>query len=353
MPRVPRPILIALLAAAALSAGPGCQRFRDRWKARFNPPEPTTDAIIAAPIPPGAEPARHDPGLEVAVWTVDDPRFTAARLLAPYIHNAVPMPEQDRAAWRALGLRLIAVPTTQIDPLLLASRPITPVQRQRFGQLFSWTPIARGPAIPEGVPAPLGPLPAGRPRLIARSWIEPDLSSGRLVQTVRTELAIQIESDRPALPSLERFGEPRSIADAGDILQTSITSLLADGSQAFVIVGEDPDIAFDRLPEIAPRPQPVPAAPPGPSGSDAQGQPTDTAPAGNPPQQPAQTPATGAPEIPLGPVPPRVRTIGERMLSSPGVPPRRGRAGQPPRKVFLVLIPRPALPTPLPGPAAP
>ena len=253
-----------------------------------------------------------DPGLEVAVWTCDDTAFAASRVLARYESRPVPISVGERAAWRQRGIRFVAVPVEEIDALARSTRPLSPVQRQRFGQLTSWAAVVRGPAIKAGAVGPGGAIPAGKPRLIARAWIEPDLSSGVMRRVVRIEAGVQIETGR--LPNLLRDSETLgTVSDDGVLVEGLLASFAADGGDAIVLVGESPAINWASLPGEAE------------DGSGTGLEPvsqTDPARAG------------------MGPSEPMPRSVGEHMLAADAIPARGGRPGVPPRKVLVVLIPR-------------
>jgi hypothetical protein len=138
-----------------------------------------------------------------------------------------------------------------------------------------------------------------------------------------------------------------AITDAGVIVEPSLTSLTADGRMAIVIVAEDPGVDYAGLPEVVTRPDPLTAGSNGPARGDGSVPVTES------PSSPAAfSDATGGGG--LGPTPPRERTLGERMLSSPGVAPSGGRPAQGPRKVFVVLVPQTggAAPQAVPAPAS-
>lgn len=247
-----------------------------------------------------------EPGLEVAVWTCDDSGAGASRVLAVHADRPVPIDSAVRARWQARGLRFVAVPMSEIDSLASSTRAISPVQRQRFGQLTAWSAVVRGPVIPSGSSGPIGPLPSGKPRLIARAWVEPDLSAGVLRRVVRIELGVQVEIGRLA-SLLENADSLGTISDDGELLDGLLTSFVADGENAIVLLGESPLMDWGVL-----------------SDSSAL----------------VDEGATQAPSDPLGPSEPVRRSVGERMLTAEGSPPRNGRPGAPPRKVLIVLIPR-------------
>jgi hypothetical protein len=207
-------------------------------------------------------------------------------------------------------------------------------------------------------------LATGRPRLIARAWSEPDLSSGTLGAVIRTELTIQIETGRKDFGRIENGGiengriensgvggfspDPsgrRTIGWDGPIVEMLLTALVGDGSTAFVIVAESPSIDWNDLPALAAVPGPDdrtnPAAPPGPNPMDGTASPTPPGTIGT-----AGAPAVGSGpgdgSDRLGPVVTGERTLGERMLASPGIRSVGGRPAIGPRKVLMVLMPRPS-----------
>lgn len=296
----------ALLLPAALPAA-GCAKARERWRARFDPPEPEPTRLIE-PTDPGLSAAEE--GLEIIVWTADDAGERVGLALRDFAEAPPPVEPEVARRWREAGLRLIAVPPHELDALLVRCPPVSPIQRHRFGQFPRWTPLVRGPRTPPGLTDPDGlPLQAGRPRLIARSWVEPDLSLGRHRRVVRTELAVQIEGERRTGLYTDPPAE-RSIADAGPVLAALRAAHLGVGDEALVIVAESPLVDWSELPE--------------------------------PPPPGAETPADGADAAPEDAKPEQAppRSLGEWMLSSPRIPAERGRASIPPRKVFVVLLPR-------------
>lgn len=319
MTRAPTIACLALALVATHLAG--CARARERWKARFNPdPEP------ARLIEPGAQGLSDaDLGLEVVVWTADDTGFRVGRAIDALGAASPALTPAEDARWRAAGFRVLTLPVDALDPLLIAAPPVNAVQRQRYAQIPRWTPILRGPPVPAGLAVPgAPPTPAGSPRLIARSWIEPGIADAARVHTLRTEFTVQIERPR-ATTLLDDPAESR-ISDAGPVIESLLVALRAGPASATVLVAEDPAVEWSDLP------------PPRPADPHA-GDPDD---APDPGHDPGHDPAGPAPRLPdpVGPLPPRERTLGERMLASPGTPPRDGRPRVAPRKVIVAFIPR-------------
>ncbi len=329
------PLLAGLLLAAA--PAPGCAKAREGWRARLNPAEAEPARMIetsAENLSPAEE------GLEIIVWTSNDPDHRVARALRAYAAGTPPVPPEDAAVWARVGLRLLEVPADDLESLLAACPPVSPLQRQRFGQIPVWTPLVRGPQTPDGLPGPDGrALPGGRPRLIARSWVEPQIAGDQRRDVVRTELGVQVEQGRRqsllADPGLER-----SIADEGPILHALLTTHTGRGRVAMVLVAEQPGLDWADLPD------PLPDALPDGSGSP------DPAPPTTPTPTPTPTPVAPGP-VPAASVPPRPRSLGEWMLSSPAFPAAEGRPPVPARKVFVVFLPRLRSVSPAPDVVAP
>lgn len=336
-------ILVALSGLAYASASGGCLR---KWRAKREAArleqiaqqeaeavEGLGKAPLGQPLPTVGLTVVGDPGLEVAVWTSDDTSFAAARVLEPYVDRPVPIPQAEVDAWRARGIRFVTVPAEDVNLIAASSRPLTPVQRQRFGQLTSWSAVVRGPRIPEGTSGPAGPISAGKPRLIARAWLEPDLTTGDLREIVRVEVGLQIEAIGPNARWLGEEPGLRSIGSEGTIVDGLLVSFIAEGTDAIVLVGESPSVEWSELPPLLIEPDPSSEDPVGPSGTETESTTTE-------PERSTTRPGMGS----LGPRAAVLRTVGERMLSAPGVASANGRPGFPPRKVFVVLIPR--VPTP-------
>ncbi len=314
MKRAPTIACLAMALVATHLAG--CARARERWRARFNPdPEPPRL------IEPGAQGLSDaDLGLEVVVWTADDTGFLVGRAIHALGATSPALTPAEDARWRAAGFRVLAMPVEALDPLLIATPPVNAVQRQRYAQIPRWTPILRGPAVPAGLAVPgAPPTPAGSPRLIARSWIEPAIANAARVHTLRTEMTVQIERPRAAT-LLDDPAESR-VSDAGPVIEALLVALRAGPGEATILVAEDPAVEWSDLP--APRPADTDAGDPA---------------ADDPGHHPA--PPAARPPDPVGPLPPRERTLGERMLASPGIPPRDGRPRVAPRKVIVAFIPR-------------
>ncbi len=195
-------------------------------------------------------------GLEIWLWVVDDTDWTSARLLSPYLSDATGQIDDASASmWSDWGLRLVAVPIDEVQGFLDALTPVQPINVQWLGEFGSWRPIVRAGELRTGhvrVGNGWREVGLGRPRLIARSWIEPMLTTSKVVPAVRIDLGIQIETKkRRNDPRLLGIDRQRLIEDVGPVLDELMMSMVLDGSHAVVIVGEAPETQWNQLPNSA------------------------------------------------------------------------------------------------------
>lgn len=125
-------IPVLLVLAMLCASGVGCAKSRERWRARLNPPEPEPTRMIETGT---GNLSAAEEGLEIIVWTANDPDHRVARTLREYAQGPSPVLPEDAARWAGIGIRLVAVPVEDLESLLLACPPVSPLQRQRFGQV--------------------------------------------------------------------------------------------------------------------------------------------------------------------------------------------------------------------------
>ena len=352
--------LSVALAASVLLCAPGC-----KVVGYFFPSDQielgSGDATgFDAPEPIDSVSTR---GLEVRLWVVDDTDWTAPRLLASLMDheqtggqtgeqaNEV-ISEADRKQWAQWGMRLLAIPVNEIDGLLAGLRPVQPINVQWLGEFGKWRAIVRAGELKSDrvrVGAGSVKIEQGRPRLIARSWIEPVFVENDIVPGVRLDLGLQIQTmDRKAIDRMHNqgllgSGGERTIEDAGPIFDELLISMLLDGSHALGIVGDAPEMDWDQLPdpvlfneleENTDEPKFDQAFGPGEQRADGGALNGSTAAA-------RTDRASSAGRQINEPRRPIEKTIGELMLTSPGS--RVVQAEQSrriPKRVIVVLIPR-------------
>ena len=196
-------------------------------------------------------------GLEVRLWVVDDTDWTAARLLADRVGTLID--EQTRARWADWGFRLVAIPVDEVDGLLEGLRPVQPINVQWLGEFGKWRAIIRTGSLRTEtvrVGQRAVQIDQGRPRLIARSWIEPMLTSSDVVPGLRLDFGVQIETkDRKDYAARLRdegylgVTRERTIEDNGPVFDELLMSTVFDGTQALVILGEAPETNWNDLPD--------------------------------------------------------------------------------------------------------
>ncbi|MEX0876182.1 MAG: hypothetical protein WD114_01875 [Phycisphaerales bacterium] len=252
-------LAVAVLLASAIAGLPGCRVIK-KW---FNPAdEVELTGERAGPAVASSSPGTGDrQGLEVRLLVVDDTRYDAPRLLNELSggddganEDGEGIDAATRQRWGAWGLRLVSIPRESVDSMLGELRPVQPVSVQWLGEFGAWRGLVRAGELPTTV-VRVGDSTRrieerGRPRLIARSWMEPRMVGGDVLAGVRLDLGMQIESLGDRLgPGLNEPGRVGTIDDEGPVIDELLCSLLLDGDRALVIVGEEPGVRWDELPE--------------------------------------------------------------------------------------------------------
>jgi len=358
-------MLMAALCSVVLSCAPGCRVIRyyfpsDEIEMAMDDPR---DLRTPEPIN-----SVSTLGLEVRLWVVDDTDRTAARLLSSYERTdgidystpsptPSPIPPAMAQSWSQWGFRLIAIPIDEVEGFLDTLIPIQPISVHWLGEFGKWRAIVRAGELSSNhvrVGERSVQIERGRPRLIARSWIEPILTPDAVVPGVRLDLGVQIQSNKNR-SSRQRTGfgfdenTERSIEDDGPVFDELIMSAMLDGSHAIILVGEAPDVDWNSLPDpesLIVRDTDVETdsraggfGPSQVSKDDGDGQDdrqgdergrTDIH-----RRTPAASRAVNEPGRPKG------RTLGELMLTSPGSRTVRINATRiKPKRVIVVFIPR-------------
>jgi hypothetical protein len=304
-------------------------------------------------------------GLDAAWWIVDDSnndRTTFESLtqaLLPYAKRPTGLTEDQQAAWRANGLRVIAVPVKDLDALHDRLRTSGKAREQFLGIVPEWTSLGSGHAFatPWTLKLDNGPLdlPPGQVRLLCRAWLVPDeppldpspanpIDATGMAAAMHLELLPQHQeasSTRESLAQAYGLDKRPTNEGAGLTFPRLALSLKGTGTDALLIVPESPDVEWVPLPPGTPRvlPEPVSAVATVQKPiekvepiSDDPFPPQASRPASldTPPPVEVMNPA---PITPVGPAPTRLPTFGEALLSDlTGV----GLS----RRVVIVLIPR-------------
>jgi hypothetical protein len=248
-------------------------------------------------------------GLELRVLTVDDSENRVAQALSRYESSLSMLDRDSLKRWRSWGLRLLVVPIDQLDSVLASQDQIQASQIRWMGEFPDWRPIIRTGEIHNSLVRVKNETSeeyqtlAGRPRLLARIWSIPEVSESGITAMLHLDLAIQMTQ----LKRSNRWGEiklPTALDEGGLVEELKISTLL-DSSSALILVGVDPSYRWVLSDD------------------------TD------------QVSLVHNDDSATGPRPPRARTLGQQMLSTPGtgyVAP--GMRYVPPKKVLIVLVPK-------------
>ena len=276
-------------------------------------------ALLAAPARAQPRPANDQIGLEMRLVPVTSTGTTIGLSLREYANLPTGLDDEAIKRLRDYGLRVVAVPIDQLPQATASLTPIGTIQTEWLGMLYRWVPLVTGPQLEEQyTTVDTGPLelPRGRFRLLARSWVVPDLSTapdqGRVNARLRVELLPQHQQDRRRRLDHLLDTSPPTLDDDG-LLFTRLHAVvdIPDG-YALVIVPAPPAADWADLKEPAPPADTLPAdsAPTfGPSAEPNAGGPTTPA---QRPERPAPDP-TPAP-FESGPTAPAFRTLGEQLL---------------------------------------
>ena len=333
-----RSYILSLLAMGGLLVCAGCRGAKP-------PARDAADWVtLGAPAPISSSATR---GLEVQMWIMDNTDSVVQRALAPYDTVSAVLDERDRLHWGDWGLRWCVLPIGEVKRVLAGLQPVQPARVQWLGEFTEWRPIVRAGTISaQTVRVGTGEsgIPQGKPRLIARSWIEPIITELGIRPGVRTDLALQIEQPRSAR-SLWEIGNDDlpMIDDEGPVLDGLITGFHADGLHALILVADAPGRDWSALPEPiddSQPPEPIDeTVGPSADGDGAASPEDESGGAGEATKPDGGSTRTGGEQ--QGPERGEFRSLGELMFTTRGSGSKRfGGVYDPPRSVVVVLVPR-------------
>jgi hypothetical protein len=191
-------------------------------------------------------------GLEMRIWAVEEQDGLLAGLIERYGDRPTPLPDSARTAWRASGLRVIAVPIAELAGARDGLRLVAPEQRDWFGQSPGWSEIARGRVVAGGsvirVADGLMATPAGRLRVLMRCWPVPGERAERAA--LHLELAVQLER-RGTIASPIELPALRDELEAGVVFPGLRAAMRAETGDALLIVPVPPEFAPGDEPDQA------------------------------------------------------------------------------------------------------
>ncbi|MBI1191279.1 MAG: hypothetical protein GC200_11435 [Tepidisphaera sp.] len=273
-------------------------------------------------------------GVRIVVLSVDDlpsvatagaddgPQPALATLLARYAADAPPIDRGTLAAWRGCGLRVLAIPRSDVDSLRRALNVVGPVEDRWLGQVTQWSEAAHSPeiALPLTLRMDNGPMTvsAGTLRLLLRDWAAPVLGDKAERGVIQFEMVPDFKPPPPIAGALRDPREPAPDASPIPFWRLHLRAAL-DGGTALLIVPEDPDVRWEDAPGDGPDSD---ATPPERPNTHAKSDPS------------AQS--APAPKSPLGPTPPPAPTLGELLLN------RATTGGRRTRTILLLTAEAPA-----------
>ncbi len=216
-----------------------------------------------------------DEGLDVRIWTLDSAKRAPGIELFTYEPRPVPAPPEVLAAWARAGLRVLSVPTVELDALREKLKAIGASRQDWLGQQPRWGVLASGPHQSERREfiGPDGPdvIDRGRARLLVRCWSQAaEDENGQPTSVLRLEVAAQLVADSTGLTLTPA---PWGEGDGRVLESMTLRTRLREGD-SILIVPERPDVSWAAL--AAPAEAPIQVA--GPPVSPEQPPPVFVAP---------------------------------------------------------------------------
>lgn len=224
------------------------------------------------PASPGTREVRA--GIELAWWVVDEfPADTDAakadgpmpgfsQVMSGYEKRPTPVAWRTLEAWRGCGLRVVAVPTAEVDSLRRRLNIVGPTQQQWLGEVPRWTEAARSPSLdaPTLVQMDNGPLQLdpGTVRLLLRAWAAPGpMPEGPPADGARTSTVLQLEivpqvvpRPTPGVLGLSLHARPQREREGVVFSRLTLEASLA-GDESLLILPERPEAEWSGESESA------------------------------------------------------------------------------------------------------
>ncbi len=281
-------------------------------------------------------------GVLVSQWTVTDPSGSlVGSALAAYEADA-----EARPSWAARlegsGLRLVLVPEDRLDEIQVAMRARAFSIDRMVAASWQWSVLSASAPVQgaervrlyDGVLS----LSPGTPRLLGRAFPSPGPTSseGQTVAMMRLDLVPQIEDPPEPTTALQDAVAPRGLRPPeaqGQILASLGVELQLEPGVALIVVPEAIGAEWSRM-SPPPEPEPIVISPLEPT---SEMLPPAEATGGDGAAEGSAVPTVTRVEFPAaGPIPPAIRSLGERLLSDA--------TEEVPARIRTVLIFRPRVP---------
>lgn len=203
-------------------------------------------------------------GVELHWWLTRDSDGVLARALAPYDQAREFLPEELRERLRLSGVRIVAVPLSEIVVVHQVAAPASAWSRRWLGQSADWLQLMRSRRVAKGTRSVVygseQRLPEGVLRLLGRAWIVPERmereEGASIVASMRLELIAQVqqlqqqdsEKDRT-----NRYEIPKTTAmvsaleKQGDLLEELLVGLTVPPGYAIVLTTASPEADWSRV----------------------------------------------------------------------------------------------------------
>ncbi|MFG0293863.1 MAG: hypothetical protein ACF8MJ_12030 [Phycisphaerales bacterium JB050] len=200
-------------------------------------------------------------GVELHWWLTQDSDGVVARALAPYDQDLEFLPEELRERLRLSGVRIVAVPLSEIVVVHQVAAPASAWSRRWLGQSADWLQIMRSRRVAEGTRGVVygseQRLPEGVLRLLGRAWIVPERVEGEegtsIGALMRLELVAQVQQRDPRVDHENHFEIPNlnlvtpALEGQGPLLEELMVGLTVPPGYAIVMTTASPEADWSSV----------------------------------------------------------------------------------------------------------
>ncbi|MFG0257618.1 MAG: hypothetical protein ACF8GE_06925 [Phycisphaerales bacterium JB043] len=185
-------------------------------------------------------------GLEVRWWVLDDDADRIARELRPYLQQSIPLGDRMSEHWRENGMRMVALPLSDVASIRSRLPMLGRVDRHWLGQSPRWTQILEGEPVLNQVSRQqhLLDLPDGRMRLLARAWTSPSVGAQ---PSMRLDLSLQFVDDLRRRDPFARslVSDAMGSIGFGQVFDDMTIHVELREGWAYLLVPDDPTRVWD------------------------------------------------------------------------------------------------------------
>jgi hypothetical protein len=257
---VVRPGVLAIALGAMIGGLTGCASSASPEQ---QPAEQTTLRMAPERVFDAERPfIRGDPvGIELHWWVTRDTEGDIARALAPYDQPPEFLGEFTRERLRLSGLRVVAVPLSEVFVVHQIAGPSSPWSRRWLGQSPDWLQLVRSRRVSAGTRAEVYAseqrLPEGVLRLLGRGWIVPqrvEREAGAAIEAaMRLEVVGQVQQRDPATEDRNAFAVPSidsvtpDLAAQGQLIEELLLEITVPAGYAIVLTAAPPEADWSSV----------------------------------------------------------------------------------------------------------